>query len=221
MSDLRPGDSVLTVAPDGRYEFNPVILFLDRDPDEQRRFLVIRTDSGQSLTLTPTHLVYARLLSEDDDDVDYDENESSGENTIAYDAVYASDLREGDLVLVVGGAASGLRPARIVDIGTKVLTGVYAPLTSRGNVVVDNVLASCYAVIDSQSVAHAAFYPVRAWNSVVQSFVASSSPSPDVVVSGTDDDAEEAAGRGVHWYANLLYRMAGWIVPSRLQSPRR
>ena len=38
--------------------------------------------------------------------------------------------------------------------------GVYAPLTARDNVMVDNVLDMCYSQIDSQATAHWAFDPV-------------------------------------------------------------
>ena len=57
MSNLKVGDSVLTVDASGEYKFSPVILFLDRAPEESRQFYVIQTDTGHSLTLTPSHLI--------------------------------------------------------------------------------------------------------------------------------------------------------------------
>ena len=38
--------------------------------------------------------------------------------------------------------------------------GVYAPLTEEGNIVVDGILASCYAVVD-HDIAQAAMKPIR------------------------------------------------------------
>jgi len=59
LSQLKVGDSVLSVnSASGELEFSPIILFLDRDPKETRQFLTIQTESGHSLTLTPTHLIY-------------------------------------------------------------------------------------------------------------------------------------------------------------------
>ena len=67
MSDLKIGDSVLTVDPNGQYTFSPVILFLDRSPEEKRQFYVIQTDTGHSLTLTPSHLIYTKYQSQDEE----------------------------------------------------------------------------------------------------------------------------------------------------------
>ena len=39
--------------------------------------------------------------------------------------------------------------------------GIYAPLTREGNIVVNSVVASCYAVISDQDLAHLSFAPVR------------------------------------------------------------
>ena len=54
LSELKIGDSVLSVnSVSGELEFSPIILFLDRDPNEARQFFTIQTESGHSLTLTP------------------------------------------------------------------------------------------------------------------------------------------------------------------------
>ena len=55
LSDLTVGESVL--ASDGDLNFSPVLLFLDRNPDKWRRFVKIRTESGHTLTVTPSHLL--------------------------------------------------------------------------------------------------------------------------------------------------------------------
>ena len=52
-------DLVLSVNSDsGESEFSPIILFLDQDPNKAHQFFIIQTESGHSLTLTPTHLIY-------------------------------------------------------------------------------------------------------------------------------------------------------------------
>ena len=191
LSDLQIGDEVLVVdTATGDLSFSPVITFLDRDPKEKRQFYVITTETGQKLTLTPTHLVYS--TSEVNEVIEVNEDDLT-----SFEAVYAKDIQEGDLLLVQNSRGQ-VRPARVSTVEMRVLTGVYAPLTSMGNLVVDNIVASCYAVVDSQWVAHMAFAPLRLLTSIW----------PQNNNNRIDD--------GVHWYANSLYSLAEFVMPRHL-----
>ena len=217
MSDLKVGDSVLTVDVDGEYKFSPVILFLDRAPEESRQFYVIQTDTGHTLTLTPSHLIYSKYQNEDEDTktksselrTNMIEPYHNHQDEIAsFQAVYAANVQEGDFVLIFD-SKHGLKPSRVVKIETRVLSGVYAPLTSQGNLVVDDVLVSCYALIDSQTIAHLAFAPLRLWYKMLE-FI------PSLTSEGDNDIVSEYNEDGIHWYANDLYLLAEKIMPSKL-----
>ena len=184
LSDLNIGDTVLSVnSASGELEFSPVILFLDREPTEVRQFYSLLTENGHSLTLTPEHLIFSHFA----------EDASQAE----FEAVYAKDVQEGDFVLVSTGKGQ-LEKVRVTQVEMRVLTGVYAPLTSAGNLVVDNVVASCYAVVDSQNIAHAAFAPLR-WASHLYT--------------------TNEITTGIHWYARALYSIAEVVMPRHLQLP--
>ena len=72
--------------------------------------------------------------------------------------------------------------------------GVYAPLTARDNVVVDNVLDMWRAQIDSQATGHWEFAPVRLlWSHNLRS----------VTDAANSDD-----GPAIHWFADQLYLVA-------------
>ena len=45
--------------------------------------------------------------------------------------------------------------------------GVYAPLTLEGNILVDDILASCYADISDHDLAHLGMIPMRIFSTVV------------------------------------------------------
>ena len=223
MSNLKVGDSVLTVDANGEYKFSPVILFLDRAPEESRQFYVIQTDTGHSLTLTPSHLIYTKYHNNEEVETGSSKKVNSGIRTNminidsidieekdfeSFEVVYASIVQEGDFVLVFD-IKEGLKPSRVLKIETVVESGVYAPLTSQGNLVVDDVLVSCYALIDSQTIAHLSFAPLRLWYKMLEfvPFV-----KPVSYGQGTPDLNEN----GIHWYAHDLYSLAEKIMPSRL-----
>jgi hedgehog protein len=162
MSELEVGDLVLTVDSDGSLQFSPVILFLNRDLEKRRQFYVIETENNVSLTVTPSHLVYARLQNggTDANKIDCTDN---------FEAVLAGRVLEGDYILVVQQKGTVL-PSRVTNIEAKVYSGAFAPLTSAGNLIVDGALASCYAVLENQSVSHAAFAPFR-WSHAVKGWL--------------------------------------------------
>lgn len=213
MAQLRVGDRIAALDPaTGVLVFSEVLLFLDRDPERQRRFVTLTTASGARLSLTPTHLIHV--------------SEAGGcQEADCFRPAYAGSVEVGQRVLVADG--DNFRVEEVTAVGTDSYRGVYAPLTATGTLVVDNLAASCYAVIDSQSVAHAAFAPLRLWSNLRSSlrhlFSWSSSGGGSSVprtIDGVSEGAVNARtggeGDGVHWYADFLYSVARWLVPSHM-----
>ena len=221
MSDLQIGDLVLTVDPEGNFQFSPIILFLDRDPEMRRQFYLIETESGVTLTVTPSHLVYADINDVNSNDVNSNDVLREVES---FEAVYASRVREGDYILVQQNGQ--LKPSRVVSIETKIFSGVFAPLTSSGNIVVDGALASCYAILENQLVSHAAFAPFR-WSHSIKSFFNFNSIQDNGDSSHFDEEQSRLVRRddssnsertdGIHWYADMLYSLAQFVMPERIR----
>ena len=129
-----------------------------------------------------------------------------------------------------------LAPATVTRVSLATEKGVFAPLTDSGNLVVDGVLASAYAVVNSQTVAHAAFGPVRWWNNVKQNarhwsgLVSTISPVRTMLGNSLEqarDNSRQARQQtqtvdnsqhttGVHWYPNLLFSLASYVLPTSL-----
>ena len=87
----------------------------------------------------------------------------------------------------------------VANVSDVVKQGYIAPLTEEGTLIVNNVAASCYAIIDSHYTAHTVLAPMRWWYSLF----------------GMSKETSEVIG--VHWFANMLYEMTSFLVPSIIQ----
>lgn len=86
-----------------------------------------------------------------------------------------------------------MQPAEVVGVRDRRDVGAYAPLTRHGTLVVDGVVASCFALVQEQHLAQLAFWPLRLYHSLV--------------------GWPGAQGDGVHWYSGLLYRLGRLLLP--------
>lgn len=59
MSQLQVGDTVLSITQDGRLSYSDVIAFLDTNHETVLKYYILTTQSGNSITLTGKHLIYA------------------------------------------------------------------------------------------------------------------------------------------------------------------
>ena len=129
--DIRVGDMVES-APNA---FSPILTFMHRDPKEKSVFLSIVTDKS-SLTLSPGHFLFK--LEEG--------MEAKTENA---KFVKAKDIKLGDNILVPSG--QDFETVKVTDINYKISTGIYAPITKEGTLVVypdetaTGIMASCYS----------------------------------------------------------------------------
>ncbi|XP_072758784.1 sonic hedgehog protein [Anoplolepis gracilipes] len=196
LDELHLGDRIAALNSHGDIVYSEVIAFLDRASSETRQFVRLTTESGRVLTLTPAHLVPVEGRS----------------------SIFAAKVQPGDRVLVRDTAAtndtdSHLRWDKVVETKLVLEKGVYAPLTTEGTLVVDDVVASCYAVIDSETVAHYVFLPLRIWSSVTSFFVQRLDDVSNV--KGRNKDSHPTK-EGVHWYASMLYSLSTYVLPSKM-----
>lgn len=204
VKDLRAGDRVLAADDEGRPVYSDFIMFLDRDPSAKMLFYVIETESGQEITLTAAHLLFVG---------DGDGNGTSqGGGGGGMSAVFASQVRRGQTVFVhaddADDAGARLQPVAVRRIYTREHEGSYAPMTAHGTVVVDRVLASCYAVIEDHRLAHWALAPARLAHWLSSAVLGSGGGAP-----------HEEEQEGVHWYSRLLYRLGTWLLDRHAMHP--
>lgn len=183
LDELNVGEKVLSMDKHGNAVYSEVLMFLDRNELDTREFVKITTDGGATISVTPAHLliVWKTALKQTK-------------------FIFAEQVEEDDFVLVnINGS---LEPRRVINISSEMSKGVYAPLTREGTIIVNSITASCYALVDSQSIAHWSFMPVRAYNLVKHYLVDESSAKTSSIQNG------------VHWYAKTLYTIKDYLLPS-------
>lgn len=162
---------------------------------------------------------------------------------------YTLDSEKSDDVAQVAGFTRNQPPPskvkfeQIVSVNYVTRKGIYAPLTREGNIVVNSVVASCYAVISDHGWAHLSFAPVR-WFSYLSEWLfglKTKTPATDRTVEAirrksdndfyefiqdTQDPTAEPAQtsdsdgpsrtstRIIHWYPLMLYKIAKFILPA-------
>ncbi|XP_032900237.1 sonic hedgehog protein [Amblyraja radiata] len=189
VKDLTPGDRVLAADERGNLLYSDFVMFLDRAEEVEKVFYVIETrEPRRKLALTAAHLLFV--------------GHATNEGQLGLKATFASKVRSGQLVYITDGDSHRLRPARVDKVYLEEMIGAYAPLTMQGTLVIDQVLTSCYAVIEEHSLAHWAFAPVRMRYTARSLLLPSDPPAVNCTVQAV----------GVHWYSSALYQIGRWVL---------
>jgi intein/homing endonuclease len=159
LANLRPNDRVLTIDVATKQPFfDDVIGFLHYSQHGEMEVMRLHTDDGKTVTLSPKHLIYT-----------YNVNDHNVELS---QPKFASEVKPGDFLIGVEGFSEEIRllnstALRVTEVSTGISnSGIYAPLTKSGNIVVDSAVASCYAQVRSHRIAHWAMGPLRVVHSL-------------------------------------------------------
>ncbi|XP_043445593.1 sonic hedgehog protein [Prionailurus bengalensis] len=239
VKDLRPGDRVLAADDQGRLLYSDFLTFLDRDDGAKKVFYVIETrEPRERLLLTAAHLLF---VAPHNDSAAGELEAPSGAGpppggAPGRRALFASRVRPGQRVYVVAerGGDRRLLPAAVHSVTLREeATGAYAPLTAQGTILINRVLASCYAVIEEHGWAHRAFAPFRLAHALLAVLAPARTdrggdgdggggghlppPAPAAPEAPAAADAPGAAG--IHWYSQLLYQIGTWLLDSEALHP--
>ena len=114
--------------------------WLHREANVNGNFLKISTNST-SIGLTPSHLIFRTSVTDG-----------------SLESVFANEIEEGDKL--VSWKGSKMTEEEVVAVEHIGETGVWAPLTTEGTLLVDGLLASCYAAFP-HSLSDLALAPVK------------------------------------------------------------
>ena len=151
MNTLQLGMKVLSLNQDGQLVYSPVIAFLDKDTKRESKYTTIETEDGTTLTLTRSHLIHSIPQG----------NHAVLNNPNSALPIFPFKIKVNDYIYVTSEQLPQLRLSKVVKVTNSKLIGNYAPLTLEGTIIVDGVLASCYAVIDDHCLAHTSFSSFR------------------------------------------------------------
>jgi hypothetical protein len=201
MTQLAVGDRVLMAGdPEtGTFFIEEVLTFLHQDVSNSSKgsvYLCVVNDA--EVSLSPYHLIYVATKGEIE--------KSSRENQITLgQPKYAVDVKPGDYVFTASrsGSKSELAEVRAVHLKYKP-SGYYAPLTTSGHIVVDDVLMSCYAHSSSHKLVHWLMTPLIVYYRISNKL----SPWLPLSVDWFSTHAED----GVHRYADVLRNTIG-VIP--------
>jgi hypothetical protein len=154
MANLDVGDDVMAWDKKrNRTVFSKVIMFAHLAPNAMGvEYLKITLEDGNKIALSGDHLVMVGKQKK---------------------AVLARKVKPGDILFSVDENCE-ISPKKVLAVEKVMEQGIYCPITVHGNVIVDNVLASCYASVEdhvllkgvvkisAQSMAHLGLMPMRA-----------------------------------------------------------
>lgn len=172
--NLKVGDFVQVMTHKGKIGFSEVVMFADYKPDipHALHVLIETKKPAKNITLTPSHLIFTSKVN------------STGKQLRSK---HADSVLPGDFLLV--SADGGLVPSQVKSVSLVKRTGLVAPVTMEGNVIVDGVVSSCYAMISNHEIAHMVFGPLR----LVRNYAPSFWNTGDFHVQ-----------QGLHWYPDFL-----------------
>jgi len=172
LKSLEIGDKVKTLDENGQLADTDVVMIMDTS-DQTSLFFNIQTYSNKTLRVSGNHLI----------------------STPGGQYKFAKKLMRDELIVTYDFAKNAQAEEKILSILIEPVTGYVAPLTMSGHMLVNDIAASCYAVVDSHWIAHSIMAPVRWWYALNSG------------LSLPETTQIERQMNGTHWYPLMLQHL--------------
>jgi len=139
---------VLTRNNEDKLEFSTIYSWIHSDPSREQEYIVFTTESGQELPITGAHLIY--------------ETDCRGNSQ----TIFAKKVQVGKCLYV--NQNGEFKESKIVDKRNEIKVGIYAPVTENGNIVVNDVLASCFTNFENEIVQRIVYSFVHHANGMIK-----------------------------------------------------
>lgn len=138
VSNLVDGDLIKSFNTNTKIlEYARFVDYCHIDDNIRCKFLLIQTKNGCQIEITEDHYI----LKND------------------HEFVFAKELLVGDFITRAVGS-NDYKIEEIETIKTVYKRGLYAPLTSNGNIIINDIFVSCYASAFSEKLAHCVMLPL-------------------------------------------------------------
>ncbi|KAI1706613.1 hint module domain-containing protein [Ditylenchus destructor] len=157
MDELELNDWVLAVN-NSQAVYSNVDSWYHRVPDQSATFISIHLENGKALKLTPKHFIYRSKCQNSEWIVPFEKIAESK-------PVYADEIRPGDCLYHLAILKDELVfvEKRVTHISLVEEVGIYAPMTGEGNIVVNDILASCQTLLDMPILQSDFFKMIQRW----------------------------------------------------------
>lgn len=155
MKDLKVGDLVLTLFGDNVLSYQPITCFFHKDPSQWATYVIIQTESGNNVTLTPVHLVYATNCH----------NVSASFKS--FKTKFANEVQSGDCLLLVTG--NKLVKTKAINVSWAKIKGVYSPMTVNGVIITNGIVSSCFSFVKDDTLLRSVYTVLFKWQKTLES----------------------------------------------------
>ncbi|CAJ0583550.1 unnamed protein product, partial [Mesorhabditis spiculigera] len=156
MDELKRDDWVKTIHDD-KVVYTPVSFWLHRVPSQEAEFMKLTLENGKELKLTAKHYIYKTKCS------------APGETVqLPNGAVFADMVNEGDCLFSVDKET--VSESKVVKVEKVTQTGIYAPMTSNGKLVVNGVFASCHNIVQQHELQRTFFSYLNSLNDFIKGY---------------------------------------------------
>ncbi|CAF1477119.1 unnamed protein product [Adineta steineri] len=177
IDNLKSGDEIITIEQ-SKIISTEMIMMLDRQISKEALFYKLTTDSGNEISLTEYHLIPIM-------------NFTGNKNYL-----FAKQIQIGDYLFVLSN--DKLIHSPVVNITIEMKKGYYAPLTMKGTLLINNILASCFANINDHYLAQYSMAPFRYYYKFTR-------------LISLRDPFNINKTEGLHWTVNYMFHFARYF----------
>jgi len=141
MDELKTDDWVMS-SNRKQLIYEPVKQWVHRNPSQEAEFVKIDLEDGTTVKLSGKHFIYKMACDEN-------QGKRVDHSNLIEEPEFAETVVAGDCVYRLADRSNSFVPTRVSRVSMVRETGIFSPMTVGGDIVVNNVFASCHSNVRS------------------------------------------------------------------------